>query len=228
MRSNLALGAFLLLLGCASSNPSHWETERVPQGFVEKEHILLEGGGYLNRDQVLSPNSVPPYTLELYKGLLSVGVGDTDIVDASVISGYSFCYGHNSGVGCVHEGFYSVYIPPNLLGKVNLGMDRNGVNRPNGDLIEVELRKTPTNHMIGILVSVYRKYDDWRDCHREHLHLEGLGKEMMSISPYGPPVAQWIECDRIEQDGWTRRLVPGAPPNGVADKPVSEWIKMRG
>jgi hypothetical protein len=226
MRGLLPVAAFLLLHGCASSGP-YWETKQAPADFVAGTRVLAEVTESITRAEVLSGQYAQPLTSGLHERLLAVGIADIEIVDGSEVGARTFCYGHNSVAGCVHQGFYNVHLPPRFRGKVNVQFDRHVRLRSRGDLIEVELRKTPTNQLVGILVGVYRTYDDWRDCQEESLiYKETASQALLSLSPYGPPGARWIECAGIEKEGWIRRPVLGAPPNGVPNKPVSQWFKL--
>ena len=105
-----------------------------------------------------------------------------------------------------------------------LSIDDDGNSETVGDLVEVELVKTTTGHLVGKIVSVYRKAEDWGDCRFEFLETGSLSTTLSIIGGVGPPHALWIECASAVSDGWLRRPVLGAPLS--ATTLVSEWVKL--
>ncbi len=219
-RRRLALVLLALFFtGCASL--SGWETESAGEDFPDGLRILGEVIMVTSRAEALSGNG-------LMKGwrdkLISAGYTDDDIVDGSEVTVWAYCYGHNSGVPlCAHHGHYVAHVPEAL--RAELRGDPDSESESSGDLVEVELTRTPSGALVGKVISVYRKSGDWSPCRDAYLQRGGASAALMTMSGVGPPRANWIECDAlIEQDGWTRRPVPAAPMNN--GPPVSVWVKV--
>jgi hypothetical protein len=207
----------LVLGGCAGLS---WETEKADSSFVDGTRILGEVGWAYTRDEVLAEKD--PYVPGWRTKLLSIGFTDAEIVNGSEVSVHTFCYAWDMAVPCRHRGVYLAHVNPNLQGKV---ASRRG--RLHGELVEIELRKTPSNDLAGVVVAIYRKGDDWQDCRGKNLGDMGIFK----YSPSGPPNGAWIDCDGLEKEGWVQRVVRSAPSSDPNKPPliyVHEWIKLPG
>lgn len=209
----------LLAAGCASV--SGWDTESAGPDFPDGLIILGEVIMVTSREEALSGNG-------LMKGwrdkMISAGYTDEDIVDGSEVTVWAYCYGHNSGVPlCAHHGHYVAHVPSNLRSGLQGDPDSN--SESSGDLVEVELSRIPNGALVGKVVAVYRKSQDWSPCRDAYLERGDASSGLMTAMGVGPPRANWIECDAVaENDGWTRRAIPGAPvSNGP---PVSVWVKL--
>jgi len=192
-----------------------WDTERAGADFVEGETVLAEVTWVFTREQALSGEG-------FVKGwpakLQAAGLAGEALEDGSTAVVWTYCYGHNSGVPlCRHTGHYVARVPEALRG--TLQADPPGGDG-NGDLVEVSLSRTPEGDLVGEIVRVYRKHDDWGSC--RVARLEGLSAVYV-VSMVGPPRAIWLECDDLGQAGWRRRPVRGAPLH--EGPPVSEWIR---
>lgn len=182
-RSALLLSLSLLTGACASL--SGWQTESAGEDFPDGLRILGEVIMVTSREEALSGRG-------LLKGwpdtLISAGYTESDIVDASGVTVWAYCYGHN------------------------------------GDLVEIELTRTPSGALVGKVIAVYRKSADWAPCRDAYLQLGDAYSVMTTLAGVGPPRANWIECDaEAENDGWIRRPIPGAPAS--VGPPVSVWVK---
>jgi hypothetical protein len=208
----------LLAGGCASL--SAWETESASDGFVDGTRILAELVLITTREQAISAGGL----MEGWRDkLLDVGYTDDEIVDGSEVTVVSYCYGHNSGVRqCAHHGHYVAHVPIEL--REGLSVNDDGNPDTIGDLVEIELAKTSTGHLVGKIVGVYRSAKDWGDCRFEFLETGSLSSAVSILGGVGPPHALWIECDSAESNGWVRRPVRGAPRS--ATSLVSEWVKL--
>jgi hypothetical protein len=208
----------LSAVGCASV--TSWQTETAPDDFVDGTHILAELVFIATREQALTGGGLMEGWREK---LLAVGYSDGDIVDGSEVTVVSYCYGHNSGVPqCAHHGHYVAHVPVEL--RDGLRVNDDGNSETVGDLVEVELTKTAAGQLVGKIVRVHRKADDWGDCRFEFLQTGALSSTLLTLGSVGPPRAYWIECASAESDGWLRRPVRGAPPS--ATTLVSEWVKL--
>lgn len=208
----------LLCAGC--STLSGWETRSASTDFVDGTRVLGEVIMVARREDVIAGQG-------LLKGwrekLISAGYSDDDIVDGSEVTVWSYCYGHNSGVPlCAHHGHYVVHVPTNL--RAGLQGDPDGESETSGDLVEIELKRTPTGELVGSLVAVFRKSGDWSPCRDAYLERGEVSSALLSLTTVGPPRANWIECDNVESDGWTRQPVVGAPFS--QGWPVSQWVKL--
>lgn len=213
--------AFPLMLMAGCTAISSWETESGSPDFVDGTRVLGEVILIATRDQTLAGEG-------LFSGwrdkLLIAGYSDDDIQDGSEATIWSYCYGHNSGVPlCAHHGHYIAHVPEELREGLNSDHSANPEGR--GDLVEVELVRTPTGAIVGTLVAVYRKADDWAPCREAGLERGAGESAFLAVAGVGPPRAQWIECDDSASDGWTRRPVVGAPLS--RGPPVSQWIKLQ-
>ena len=208
----------LLINGCASL--SGWQTEYASDDFVEGTVILAEVVRITTREEALSKDG-------FFEGwrdkLISAGYSDNDIVDGSEVSVWTYCFVHNSGVyWCSHTGHYVAHVPPEL----RKGL-KGDTDYPHGDLVEVRLIKNETGYLVGEVTEIYKKSDDWDNCHIAHYEpLEPLYPIFATLMLVGPPQAFWIECEMDSSEGWQRRPVRGAPPS--AGNPVSEWVKFPG
>lgn len=216
----LALAISLFAGGCAAN--SGWQTEAAPEDFVAGTRVLGELILSATREQALGGEGI---FREWKQKLAELGYTDADIVDGSEATVWAYCYGHNSGVPlCAHHGHYIVHLPPEL--REGLTFNDNGDTSTPGDLVEIELVKTPSGKIVGKWGGVYRSAADWGDCRSESLQRGALSTTMSVLSGVGPPRALWIECANAAADGWLRRPVRGAPPS--APTPVSEWVKVPG
>lgn len=221
LQSASLFGALIALTvgGCASNYG--WQTEMATADFVESTHILGELVLSAPRSVVLSGEGLFRGWREL---LLESGYSDSDIVDGSEATVWAFCYGHNSGVPlCAHQGHYLVHIPAEF--REGLKFDEEGALDTPGDLVEIELVKTPSGKIAGKWVGVYRRSTEWDDCRIEWLNRSTASSVMATLGGVGPARAQWLECEYAADDGWIRRPVAGAPPP-FEQFPVSEWIKL--
>lgn len=225
----IAITCTVVQLSACATNWPQWATKYAPTDFVDGTRVLAEATASLSREDVLTgtyAGQQASLTAGLYQRLLSLDIEDSEIVDGSQITARTFCYGHNSAVGCLHQGIYHVRLTPGERKMINVQVDGHNRVRTRGDLLDVELRRTHDNTLIGRLVGVYRQFDDWRDCRFASLAYGGRDWSIAVMVPYGPPLGQWIECASLEKDGWSRRAVTNAPPNGTPNIPMSEWIKL--
>jgi hypothetical protein len=136
----------------------------------------------------------------LEKDLLASGIPESDIVDGSEIDVVTYCYAHNSSVGCKNIRGYITHASPDF---------RNQIEVNSVVAIKVDINKE--NRLMGSVVRVYGQFKDPAlNCGFIYLNYKGLS----SFSPYGPPVAQWFECKGITDDGWVRKCAPDAPWGG--------------
>lgn len=209
----------LITVGCTSQ--SGWKTQSASADFIDGTRILGEVVIVTTRDQVLA-------NLGLVNGwrdkLISAGYKDDDIVDGSEVTVWSYCYGWNSGVSqCAHHGHYIAHVPPELRGK--LQGDPDGEWETSGDLVEIELIKTAEGYLVGKVVDIYRKAEDWSPCHKASLQQTSeLNFVLSTLAGVGPARAIWIECENINDEEWVRRPVLGAPRS--MGPPISEWVKF--
>ncbi|MBA6294374.1 hypothetical protein H4J58_03185 [Colwellia sp. MB3u-70] len=156
--------------------------------------------------------------------LISAGYTDNDIVDGSEITIFTYCYGWNSGVSiCAHHGHYVAHVPVELQGKLKGDLDATWST--SGDLVEVELNKTPKGYIVGKVVRLFRKSDDWSPCRKVSLEQVSEASVVLStLAGIGPARAMWIECDESNAGGWTRRPILHGPQS--AGPPISEWVKL--
>lgn len=212
---NLKGLVLLLLGGCATSGG--WQTESAGPEFKDGTRVLGELVLSATREQVLANEG-------LMRGwrdkMLVAGYTDADIVDNSEVTVFSFCYGHNSGVPlCAHHGHFVAHVPEELRAGLHFDTGQD----VDGDLVEVELMRNANGDIVGKLIGVYRSAEDWSPCRSASLESGEVSSALMSLSGVGPPRAMWIECENVDQDGWERHPVPGAPPSAGA--PVSTWFK---
>lgn len=217
-KSTFLVAACLVAGGCASNYG--WQTETAEADFVDGTRVLGELIMSAARSQVLSEQGI-------FRGwrakLLESGYTDADIVDGSEVTVWSYCYAHNSGVPlCTHHGHYLVHVPEEF--RAGLSFDDDVGSDARGDLVEIELRTTPSGKIVGNWIGVYRKAADWGDCRVEELRRSSLSSTVSILGGVGPPRANWLECESAADDGWLRRVVPGAPPP-YEQFPVSQWIK---
>ena len=208
----------LFLAGCSSL--SGWETQKAMPGFVNGTRILTEVILIASRDQVLANQGL---MAGWRTKMLAAGYSDSDIVDGSEVTLWSYCFGWNSGVPiCAHHGHYVAHIPAELRG--HLQSDPDDRWETSGDLVEVELTSTPSGDIVGTVIALYRKGDDWSPCKKTTFaQLSQASSLGNALSPVGPPRAMWIECDANNSAGWVRRPVLGSPASG--GPPISEWVK---
>lgn len=210
--------AFGLLAGCATSGD--WQTETAGPDFENGTRVLGELILQATREQVVANEGLMRGWREK---LLEAGYTNEDIVDGSEVTVFAFCYGHNSGVPlCAHHGHFVAHVPVEL--RDGLHFDDDSDPATSGDLVEVELQRTASGKIVGTLVGVYRSAEDWSPCRSANLERGAVASTILALSSVGPPRAMWIECEAsIENDGWVRRPVPGAPPS--SGPPVSQWFK---
>jgi hypothetical protein len=216
---NLFLLSFLLT-GCASN--SGWETQVAKPDFVQGTRILAEVVLVTTREEVLA-NQGMVYGWK--DKLISAGYTDNDIVDGSEVTLWTYCYAWNSGVSrCAHHGHYVAHVPPALRGRLKGVPD--DTSETSGDLVEVELIKTTEGHLVGAVVDIYRKAEDWSPCYQTSLQqISELNSVLTTLAGVGPARAIWIECENIQNEEWVRRPVMGAPQS--MGPPISEWVKLR-
>ncbi len=213
--ARIQIAIVLLLSGCAF-------TPKAPEerggNLVSGTRILAEVAGVYTRDEILNPSrdqKAPHkwYTAGWYTKLLEAGYKDSDVVDGSEVSAETSCYAHNARVGCRHISWYMAHVGSELRGQL-----RPAQTYGRGDIVEIELRTTPSNKLVGLVTRVHRNHDDWRDCQIRGLETSAL----FLLSPMGPPVGRWLDCADLEnEEGWARVHVPGAPLAGVY-----EWRKL--
>ena len=211
----IGLASVVLTGGCATT--SGWETQSAGADFPNGVRVLGEAVLLPTREQVIANEGL----LNGWRDkLLEAGYRDEDLVDGSEVTVWAYCYGWNSGVPlCAHHGHYVAHIPPELRGQLTVNDDGNPETA--GDLLDVELTRTPSGQIVGRLISIYRRSADWGPCRQARLEQESL---LASLAGVGPPRAAWIECDNVESDGWVRRPVPGAPSSN--GPPISQWFKL--
>ncbi|MDA1076762.1 MAG: hypothetical protein O3A63_18720 [Proteobacteria bacterium] len=208
----------LLNFGCAAQ--SGWETQTAPADFVNGSRILAELVLVTTREEAISAGGL----MEGWRSkLLEAGYMDEDIVDGSEVTAWTYCYGWNSGVSiCAHHGHYVAHVPAELRGHLQGDPDNNW--ETSGDLVEIELTRTPSGYLVGTVVGVVRKATDWSPCRKTSLKLiSETSAALATLAGVGPAQGMWIERDNLESEGWIRRPVVGAP--GSAGPPISEWIK---
>lgn len=214
------LGAAVLCAASGCSVNSGWQTANADEGFADGTHVLGELILSTSREQALGNEGVMQGWREK---LLSLGYDDADIEDGSSVTVWAYCYGHNSGVPqCAHHGHYVAFVPAGY--REGLHFEDDGDPDTSGDIVEVELVRTPKGAIVGKLVGVYRPSADWGDCRMESLQRGALSSTLAILSGVGPPRAIWLECDSAAADGWSRRPVRGAPLS--TSMPVSEWIRL--
>jgi hypothetical protein len=201
----------LAVQGCAIETTKMTD---IPKNFINGTRVLAVATDGYKREEIIEEKVDKQFIAGWYKKLLEAGYKDADIVDGSEIGGFTYAYGHNSAVGAPHRGIYLAHIEPALQGHVH-----------EDDIVEIELRTTPSNQLIGIVKRVFRKYDEWGDCYWHNLNYKGLFPD----GPVGPPQGLWLDCKNIEKEGWRRECISGAPPTGPFGEKntcVSEWRKM--
>lgn len=207
----------MIIQGCASI--SGWQTEKAGTDFKNGTRVLGELVYKASHENIQKNEGRFNGAKEK---LLTAGYSESEIEEGSVVTIFTYCYGHNSMVPiCRHSGYYIAYIPGNPDRRLTYSNDVQNENKT-GDLVEIELTRTEKGDVVGKFISVYRKSGEWNECHGSTLKARPINDAIMSFS-VGPPRAAWIECDGIEKEGWTRQPVPGAPFN--TGTPVSEWIK---
>lgn len=186
----------LAVQGCAIETTKMTD---IPKDFINGTRVLAVAAVEYKREAILEEKVDKHVIAGWYNKLLEAGYKDADIVDGSEIGGVTYAYGHNSAVGTPHRGIYLAHIEPTLQGQVH-----------EGDIVEIELRTTPSNQLIGIVKRIFRKYDDWGDCYWHNLNYKGIFPD----GPFGPPQGFWLDCRNIEREGWRRECVSSAPPTG--------------
>lgn len=216
IRVRLFTPVALLLSGCAANYG--WHTETAGADFEPGTHVLGELIMRPTREQVLSGDGI----MRGWAGKLrELGYSETDIVDGSEATVWAFCFGHNSGVPlCTHHGHYLVHIPVEFRDGLHFDDDSPDTS---GDLVEIELMATPSGYLVGRWVGVYRVAGAWAGCRVETLERGPVSTTLTLLGGVGPPRANWLECDDVSADGWTRRPVAGAPLSQPT--PVSEWVR---
>ncbi|HKW38357.1 MAG TPA: hypothetical protein VJO54_11155 [Burkholderiales bacterium] len=226
-----------ILAGCAGIS---WETEKADPSFVDRTRILAMVIVVYSRNEIATgkrerysyvqgktvEGASDPFIEKWREKLLSAGFADAEIADGSELRAQTFCYAWDMAIPCRHRGYYLAHVNPPLQGKLRSLVESRRGGMQTADLVEIELRKTPTDDLVGVVVGIYRKYDDFRDCRVENLGDMGMFK----YSPSGPPNGSWLECDGLEKEGWTQRIVRSAPSSNPNNPPphkyVREWIKL--
>jgi hypothetical protein len=224
------LAFIIFALGCASL-PAPEEKSGSPEieagfmqpgtSFVDGTRVLVILAEKLTRNKVVQEGWVSRHW---HPRLMEAGYQDTDIADGSEISAMSFCYGHNSSVGCKHQGVYFAHVPPELRDQLAVG-EPGKVSYAN-DILEIELRMLPSKQLFGMAKQVYRHANAWGDCRMKFL----ASSKLYILSPSGPPVGLWLTCDGLEKEGWHGVRVRGAPlPSGTDEGEsanIREWRKL--
>jgi hypothetical protein len=217
--------------GCAPAF-SPWVNESAPPGFVEGTRVLAQATRGYTRQEILTGSRDGVVTATWQEKLVSVGIPDADITDGSEILAQTYCYGASGSSGCNREGLYMAHVAPELRSTLDFYYTpEHPEGGQEGDLVEIELRRTPSGMLVGFVVAVYRDQDDLRDCRWKHLVTGGAGAAMGALLGGGSPVGHWVECDGLAAEGWIERAVPGAAPitplsGRDADNYVREWIKL--
>ena len=207
----------LAIGGCATSGD--WQTESAGSDFTNGTTVLGELILTATREQVLANQGLMNGAQQKF---ITAGYSDEQIVDNAVVTVFSYCYGHNSGVPlCSHHGHFVAFVPMELRGKLTFDGDEA---EDTGDLVEVELTRIADGNIVGKVMSVYRKSGNWEPCRQARLGDRPVNDALMGLSGVGPARALWIECEGIEDDGWIRMRVPAAPLNN--GPPVSQWFKV--
>ena len=205
------------IAGCAVSGD--WQTEKAGTDFNNGTVVLGELIMNTTRQQVLAGEGLMNGAQQKFIG---AGYSDEQIVDNAVVTVWSYCYGHNSGVPlCSHHGHFVAFVPTELRGTLTFDGDEAD---DTGDLVEVELTRNTDGSIVGKVASVYRKSGTWEPCRQARLGDRPVNDALMTASGVGPARALWIECEGIEDDGWIRMPVPAAPYNN--GPPVSQWFKL--
>lgn len=190
-------------------------------GFVDGTRVLAIVAEKFTRNKVIQEGWVSRHW---HPRLMEAGFLDADIADGSEISAMSFCYGHNSRVGCKHQGLYFAHVSPEL--RDQLTVVEPGKVGPEHDILEIELRLLPSEKLFGVVKQVYRDANAWGDCRIKFL----ANSKMYALSPSGPPVGIWLTCDGLEKEGWHGVSVRGAPlPSGTDEGEsanMREWRKL--
>lgn len=211
--------SFVALSAAGCATPGDWQTETAGADFKNGTSVIGELILNATRQQVLANEGLMSGAQQK---LIAAGYSNEEIVDYAVVTVWTYCYGHNSGVPlCAHHGHFIAFVPQEL--RAGLIFDDDGVEI-SGDLVEVELTRIADGSIVGKLISVYRKSGDWAPCRAANLEQRPVNDASMSLSGVGPARALWLECDEIENEGWVRMPVPGAPPND--GPPVSQWFKV--
>lgn len=201
--------------GCAG----RWHTETAGSNFVNGTKVLGELILNATREQVLANEGLMH---DAQQKFIAAGYRDEQIVDNALVTVFSYCYGHNSGVPlCSHHGHFIAFVPVELRGTLTFDEDNPEAT---GDLVEVELTRIADGNIVGKVISVYRTSGNWGPCRLARLGDRPVNDAMMDLSGIGPARALWIECEGIEDEGWIRMPVPGAPANN--GPPVSQWFKL--
>jgi hypothetical protein len=205
----------------ACSSLSGWDTQSATEDFIDGTRIIGEVILIATRDQVLEGKGLMSGWSDK---LLSVGFTDEDIVNGSEVTVWTYCFGWNSGVDlCAHSGHYVAHVSPQLIEDLQLNSDE--ATGTSGDLVEVELVRSPEGYLIGKVVAVFQRTEDWGPCREARYQpTSETSAALLTLSGVGPPQGLWIECEGLESAGWTRQPVRGAPI--PAGPPISEWIKL--
>jgi hypothetical protein len=216
-----------------------WETEKADSSFVDGTRILAQVAVIYPRNEILTgqheeysyvqgktvSRATDRFATGWHEKLLSAGFKDEDIADGSELGAQTFCFAWDMVIPCRHHGVYMAHIGASLQGKLRSYAESLKSGGRRGDLVEIELKKTPSGALVGTVVAVYRKQDDWQNCRMADLGDMGIFK----YAPSGPPHASWVECDGLETEGWTPRIVRSAPSSNPNNPPltyVREWIKL--
>lgn len=229
--TRLLFSAVLFFISCGSSFPANAAEDSASQveagfmkpasGFVDGTRVLAILAEKFPRDKITQQGWIQN---NWYPRLIEAGYGDADIVDGSEVSAMSYCYGHNSRVGCKHQGLYFAHVPRELRDQLISGEAGNVSDK--NDIIEIELRLLPSKLLFGLVRRIYRHANAWGDCRPKFL----ANSKMYALSPYGPPIGLWLVCDSLQKDGWLGFDVRGAPlPSGTDEGEaanIHEWRKL--
>ncbi len=186
---------FALALSACGSDPLR---EQVTPGLLTGSEILGEVVTAVALKDILRHRDFSGYR----EDLLATGVPAEEIVEGSEVIVFSYCYAHNSRVGCKHGGRYVAHVAADLREKLGVG-----------SIVSAKLTLSDGRWPLARISEVFGKVDDPAlDCTHRRLDYRGLA----SFSPYGPPIGGWLECKGIQAQGWVRKCVAGAPPPGPA------------
>lgn len=188
---------FIILNIFSGCSPIRSNMSIVPKNFIDGTIVLAVATDGYTRQSIVEESVDRDFFAGWYKKLLSSGVDDNEIVDGSEIGAITYV---ESIEGRKRSSFYLAHIPKIFQGKVH-----------EGDIIEVELRTTKSNELIGLVVNVFRKYDNWDDCYWNKWHYGG------TILPSNIN-ATWLDCKDLEKYGWEKVEVAGGP--------TCEWHKI--
>lgn len=218
-RRLLVVVAVMTLAGCAAMG-TDWKTERAGSNFVPGTEMILEAMTRLTRQDVLANRNVAAGAMEKF---VAIGHEESELKDGAAGVLFSYCYAFNSSVHpCSHNGLYLAWVPEGLRDSITYANDPGEHNR--GDLLIVALKTTNEGYLVGEVLDVFRRFDNWDDCEGMLLqHGSGADAAYM-LSPYGPPRAAWLECASAAEAGFEHRRVAEAP-DGADGMTVMQLVR---